>query len=271
MEHVRARRIRTILKYALLAALVAPASAAAHANLVRLTPFDGSALAKAPSEVLVRFDDDVRPGPRVEAVRNGGGSVLGGRPRVSPSSPRTLVIPLRAGLPDGDYSVRWSVVSDDGHNEVGVTAFSVGTGRAPGAAALDAGGTTSGRDVVSRLLLFAGLLAAAGASVFWVAVWRPAVAGTGAAGRVSLGLEPLLFAGFLLAFVGASGLLGHGTSGTRFGVAFEVAAVIAGGGAAVAAISLRERRLLPAAAVLAVAPLPLPTLAGHALDADQPW
>ena len=42
-------------------------------------------------------------------------------PRVT--SGNRLVIPLRPSLSAGTYSVRWSVVSDDGHEEEGVLAF----------------------------------------------------------------------------------------------------------------------------------------------------
>ena len=55
--------------------------------------------------------------------------MLGGAP--SGERRKTLTIPLRAHLPDGDYSVRWSIISDDGHLESGVLAFAVGEGRAP--------------------------------------------------------------------------------------------------------------------------------------------
>jgi len=41
-------------------------------------------------------------------------SVLDGKAR---ARGRVLTIPLRAGLKDGVYSVRWSIVSDDGHPE----------------------------------------------------------------------------------------------------------------------------------------------------------
>src|SRR5438105_333811 len=126
------------------AALALPAAAVAHANLVRLEPADGAVLSKSPAAVRVLFDDAVRPGPGSAAIRNGGGSVLARRPYVARGNPRELVVPLRQGLPHGDYSVRWSVVSDDGHNERGVTAFAIGAGAAPPTASLSAGGVGRG-------------------------------------------------------------------------------------------------------------------------------
>src|ERR671929_244384 len=123
-------RIGRVVALAVAAALAAPAVASAHANLVRIRPADGAVLATAPSAVRVLFDDAIRPGPGVEAVRNGGGSVLAGPAYVPRRNPRELVVPLRHGLAQGGYSVRWSIVSDDGHNERGVTTFAVGSGAA---------------------------------------------------------------------------------------------------------------------------------------------
>src|SRR5919204_680607 len=168
MEAVRTRHA---LAVAALVALAAPAAAFAHANLVRLKPANGVVLATAPTAVRVFFDDAVRPGPGVEAVRNGGGSVLAGRAFVPRRNPRELVVPLRRGLAAGDYSVRWSIVSDDGHNERGVTAFAVGAGAARPTASLSVGGVGRTGGVVFRALLFAGLLAAGGAAAFRFAVW----------------------------------------------------------------------------------------------------
>src|ERR671933_692589 len=133
METVRTRQV---LAFAAFVALAAAAAAHAHANLVRLQPANGAVLSNPPTAVRVLFDDAIRAGPGVEAVRNGGGSVLAGRAYVPRGNPRELVVPLRRGLRAGDYSVRWSIVSDDGHDERGVTAFAVGAGAAPQSASL---------------------------------------------------------------------------------------------------------------------------------------
>lgn len=180
--------------------------------------------------------------------------MLGGKPRVAGG--RVLVIPLRTGLADGDYTVLWRVLSDDGHTLSGVLAFGVGAGRAPPQVALSAGNGPSAQDVVSRLLFFAGLLTAVGAACFRFAVGRVPV-------RLMLGA-------FLLVFVGASGL-GHDVSfSTRFGTVMAVAAAISGVGAVLAAVTPVLPRLEPLSFVAGLALLPLPTLAGHALDPGRP-
>jgi len=43
-------------------------------------------------------------------VSSSGASVLAGRARLEHGDSRALVIPLRSGLGDGDYTVRWRVV-----------------------------------------------------------------------------------------------------------------------------------------------------------------
>jgi copper transport protein len=238
----------------LVCVLALPEAAWAHATLLRTIPRDGAVLGSAPNRVRVVFDDNVRLAPGIKAIRNGGGSVLAGKPRVVGG--RVLVIQLRAGLGDGDYTVLWRVLSDDGHKLSGVLAFGVGAGRAPPRAALSADNGPSLQDVVSRLLFFAGLLAAAGAAFFRFAVGRVPV-------RMMLGA-------FLLVFVGVSGLANGVSVGTRFGTVMAVAAVIAGIGAVSAAVAPVYPRLEPLPFLAGFALLPLPTLAGHALDRGRP-
>ncbi len=188
------------------------------------------------------------------AIRNGDGSVLAGRPRIE--AERTLVLPLRARLPNGDYSVRWSILSDDGHREQGVFAFGVGAGRAAPQPALTASSSVDVGGAISRTLWLLGVMLAAGAVLFaWATRTQPE-------GRQ-------LFAGFLLAFLGASSL-GHSVSGTRFGLVTEIGALIALVGGAFAALIGVEPRLRYPAELAALALLPLPTLAGHAVDPGRP-
>jgi copper transport protein len=238
----------------LLCGLALPETGWAHARLLRTVPGDGSVLGSAPGRVRVVFDDNVRPVSGIKAIRNGGGSVLGGKPRIVGG--RVLVVPLRTGLGDGDYTVLWRVLSDDGHTVSGVLAFGVGAGRAPPQAALSAGNGPSAQDVVSRLLFFAGLLTAAGAACFRFAV-----------GRVPL---RLMLGAFLLVFIGASGMAHDVSLSTRFGTVIAVAAVVSGVGAVLAAVAPVLPWLEPLPFLAGLALLPLPTLAGHALDRGRP-
>ena len=247
---------------ALLATVLLLASAApafAHAVPLSTTPTSGATLRSAPGDVVVTFDSPVRPGPRNAAVRNDGVDVLGGRAKSAPGN--RLVLPLQPGLGDGDYSVRWSAVSEDGHEEEGVIAFGVGTTGTP-VAVLTTRGETTWQRVIMRTLLLLGVLGAAGAAFYSAAVLG---------GSLPRRQAHLLFACFLLAFAGADALV-HATSagGTRFEHFMLVAAVAAGIGAAAAALAPLRAWLRYVAWAAAGVLFVCPTLAGHALDPGQP-
>jgi copper transport protein len=245
-------RVR-ILLLATALALALPSAAFGHASLVRSNPRDGAVVSVAPKTVRFTFDDDVRVRSGIEAVRNGGGSVLGGKPRVIGG--RVLVVPLRAGLGEGDYTVLWRVLSDDGHTLEGAIAFGVGTGRAPPSVALSVENGPSARDVVARWLFFAGLLTAVGTAFFKLAI-----------GPIR---SRVLLASFLLVFLGGSDAIGHASLSTRFGTVMAIAVCVAAGGALFAALAPLYATLEWLATAAALALLPLPTLAGHALDAGR--
>jgi copper transport protein len=250
----------------LLSATAAP-DASAHARVVSTSPAEGAVVATAPAEVTVRFDDVVRVLGGTVVVRNSDKRpVVAGKAR---ASGRIVVIPLQK-LANGDYSVRWRVLSNDGHTITGVFAFAVGAGRAPPTSALSAGGAgPRAVDLVSRWLFFAGLLIAVGVALFLPLAWRPALKAADA--EVGDGvLWALAFGGFFLAFLGASGLVPHhDAGGTRFGLMYEIGGVVAIVGATLAAIALVDRRVGRLAFVAALALLPVPSLAGHALDRGQ--
>ena len=234
-------------------ALALPAAAAAHATLLHSSPADRAVAPTAPREVRFVFDDRVRVASGIRAIRNDGGSVLDGKPRVVGG--KTLVVPLRQ-IGDGDYTVLWRVVSDDGHTEAGVISFAVGSGRSPPVPALSASNGPTTHDVISRWLFFAGLLVVSGGAMFRIAT--------------GVGRTTVLVPAFVAAFLGASGLLPHhGTFATRFGIAYAIATIVAALGATAAAMSVVEPRASAAVWALGLVLLPLPSVAGHALDAGQ--
>lgn len=247
-----------VLLAALAAALFAPA-ALAHAVLLRSQPADGAVLGVGPAAVRLAFDEPVRAAGGIEAVRNGGGSVLGGSAR---AAGHVLVVPLRGGLPNGDYTVKWRVVSDDGHTVEGVLAFGVGAGRAPPSPSLRAGGGgVDAADALTRWLFLAGVLLAGGAAVFQLAVSRR-LSGSRA-------VAALMFVGFVLAILGNHSH-GGAASHTRFGHVSDVGLALAGVGAASASVAAFYPRVWPLPIVCALGLLAVPPLRGHALDPGQP-
>ena len=246
------------LAAAVLLALVLPAAAGAHASLVRTAPLDGSVLRVSPAGVRIVFDDVVRPGPGIEAIRNGGGSVLAGAAHIE--GERTLVVPLRPHLADGDYSVRWAIVSDDGHLESGVLAFAVGVGRPAPTAALraEAAGAQPGA-VAARWLFLGGVLAAVGIALF-------ALLGRVRDEAIALVLTSTAVAAALGA---ADAAHGAGLS-TRAGAVYFAASIYGVVLALATAAATLAPRALPFALVLALPLVAAPTLSGHALDRGLP-
>jgi copper transport protein len=142
---------------------------------VRTSPPAGSVVAHAPAAIVLHFDQQVREvATTVTDAR--GRSALGGAPHTEADDVRALVVPLRSGVPDGDYTVRWQIVSTDGHLISGVFAIGVGSGRPPPQASEVQSSTLDVPFLVSRFAYFCGLVLLIGGAVFRVAVWRPAAA-----------------------------------------------------------------------------------------------
>ena len=245
---------------AALTALALAPTALAHSRPLGSTPANGAVLATAPREVIVRFDDTIVVAAGAAAIRHGDGSVLAGAQR---TAGRTVVVPLQPGLPDGNYTVRWRVLSDDGHLLEGLVAFAVGVGRAPPTPqlALLGSGPRWGF-VLARWLFLLGALLAFGAVAFRALVLR--------GGRAEL-MGPYLVslsAAFALALAGAalSLVTVPDALDTRFGKAAAAGIAVAALGAALAEIARATRRLHLAAAPAAVALVAVATAGGHALD-----
>ena len=237
-----------LLLVAVLVALALPATSAAHARLQAATPANGAVVAQAPRQVVLRFDETVSRGPGVAAVDASRRSVLGTPVR---ARGRTLTIPLRR-IGRGSYSIRWSVVSDDGHTVTGVIAFAVGKGSTP-QEVLSAKNGPPAVDVVGRWLLLTGALLAGGAAAFLVAVGRFR--------RVAL----IAGAGFVAAALGAGIEWARVPSSTRYGEAMTVALVAALVGAAASIRGASWRTTVPGAVLIAA-----PAVGGHALDPGVP-
>jgi copper transport protein len=255
-------RVRlAIVLAALVAALALPGAALAHATLLQTTPVNGAVLAKAPTAVIVVFDDSVRVAGGNAAVDNESQrSVLAGKATVRG---RDLTIPLKP-LADGAYSVRWSIVSEDGHREEGVLAFAVGAGSAAPHSVLGASVPLTWSDILLRSLYYLGVLAGAGFAVFALLARR--IVGP----ALQRPLAHLVFFALLLAFLGGSGILHAAPPGTRFALVMKIALTVSLAGGAAAALAPTLPQLLPVAYAAALTLLAAPTLSGHALDRDQP-
>ena len=231
--------------------------ALAHAKLVSTSPRDGAVVASAPTEVRVRFDDPVTVGPGNAVVAADRSSVLAGSPRVERGG-RELVLPLQS-LGNGDYSVSWAIVSDDGHLESGLLAFRVGpqqVGAGVPRSVLEAeSARPSAANVFARWLFLGGILVAGGIALFRLLVSRAGARHAVAA--LMLALIAVVLGGSLLLYTT------HGGA-TRFGHVTGAAVLVAAGAALVTALSRTYPRLQVVATSASLALLAAPTFAGHA-------
>jgi len=269
-----------------LAGLAFPASALAHASLVRESPSYKQRLEQAPRAIVLRFDQSVDALPHAIVVLDARGKDLVRRVRAVPDE-RKLVASLPR-LPRGPYTVRWEAMSNDGHVVSGVYTFGVRVPAPVVTDAVGAQGPTRSEDIV-RWAYFLGLALLVGGLGFRLLVIRgqaPArverrffwVAGIGAVVVLETGVVAFLlraedalqlpFGRFLY------GDLSPLAGGTRFGEAFVAMEL---GFAFVTALLylawLTERRgFLWAAFLLGLGFASGLSLSGHsAADAGSSW
>ena len=169
---------RAALLAVALVALALPASAWAHAALLRTTPSASGTVNVAPSQVTLAYSEPVEPRFAIVSVTNAAGrQVTSGEPRSAPGSPQTLVTPLQR-VPEGWYLVFWRVISADGHPVRGAFTFAVGPNPGPPpqfqVPSLSETATTT-RLLISRWVAFLSLLAALGLFVLRSLIARPVV------------------------------------------------------------------------------------------------
>lgn len=122
----RASSILVGLGVAFLAGWANAGSAAAHADLEKISPADGATVNTPPSVVVLTFSGDVSSTFAVVQVKGPGGeAVTQGRPQVQGA---VVTQPLAAALAAGRYTVAYRVVSSDGHPVSDTTSFSIAAG-----------------------------------------------------------------------------------------------------------------------------------------------
>jgi copper transport protein len=140
-------------------ALVAPAAAWAHATLKSEYPMFGAELKVAPRVVRLHFDQYV-DFPSIQVYNDKGRTYA----MQAVAHGLNVEARLRGKLPTGAYTVRWHVLSADGHVVSGVWTFGVRVKAPPPTDAYGAGGPTRTEHVVRWLyfLSFALLIGSLG-------------------------------------------------------------------------------------------------------------
>ncbi|MES1248811.1 MAG: copper resistance protein CopC [Actinomycetota bacterium] len=122
---------RLVLLAAVAGALVLPASAWAHAALLRTSPQASATVNTPPDHVALTYSEAVEPRFAIVSVTDAAGrSVTAGEPTRSLQDADELDIPLHR-VPEGWYLVFWRVISADGHPVRGVFTFAVGPNPGP--------------------------------------------------------------------------------------------------------------------------------------------
>jgi copper transport protein len=126
------RRVLLAAVAGLACALVLPASAFAHAALVRTVPLGSKILPAPPPEVRLTYSEAVEPRFAIVSVTDAAGKqVTAGAPRRATTDSHTLVTPVEQHLPEGWYLVFWRVISADGHPVRGAFTFAIGPNAGP--------------------------------------------------------------------------------------------------------------------------------------------
>lgn len=175
---VRVRR--ALIALAAVALLLSAASTAfAHAVLVSSSPSADAKLAASPPQVTLTFNEPVQLLRSTDAsVVDAQGAPVNAGPAANGPDTRTVVIPLRPGLPDGTYTVKYQIIGADSHVIPGVFVFGVGPGEVgePYFGSAASGPTETGPwGTSSRFLEIIGLGGLVGLLGFRWLVWGPAI------------------------------------------------------------------------------------------------
>jgi copper transport protein len=197
---------RRLLLIVALAVLAVPAKALAHATLLEPSPEYRERLSAGPAAVVLRFDQAVTAFPDSIAVRSGEGRVLSDD-AVEGADARVVLVPVRS-LPRGAYTVRWHVLSSDGHPISGVYTFGVRVAAPPPTEAFGASGPTRTEDFV-RWAYFLSLALVVGGLGFALLVLRgmPPALASRLYKLIGLGIVATLEIGIIAFLLRAEGAL----------------------------------------------------------------
>lgn len=275
-------RHRTSVRLAALLAVMLTSGAAAavvHAALLRTEPAPDAIVGQAPSVVRLWFSETVEPAADPVIVLDPGGRRVDMGGSVSEDDPARLEARVSDAGP-GTYTVRWRIVSEDGHAVSGVHLYSVQVvTRAEPAGEAPPPPTVS--VTVARAIHLIGLTLAVGGLALTLLIGSPSGAATRLLASLgSVGGAVLLIAAGLAAYaqnaaIGGQPAAGAVSSGPLWGALWAVR-VVSGAGLLALFLSARGARTLEGARrqgtiALAVALLVATAADGHARATSPIW
>ncbi|GAC1390334.1 MAG: copper resistance CopC/CopD family protein [Ktedonobacteraceae bacterium] len=168
-----------IVIYCVVAAVLQPQAALAHAYVVGSDPVDGSTVTTIPKVIRIFFNASVSPMSvaQVSYVQNSDFVLVQTHSDVLPTTPRELDTYLPTNLAGGSYFVHWTAISnDDGHTTYGSIGFDVGRSSTGLQGTPTLGPSSSNETDKIRNLDLLGMLAVAwewlvmAALTFWVGI-----------------------------------------------------------------------------------------------------
>ena len=113
------------LAFAGLGFLLTAGPAFAHAHLKDANPADKAIISTAPMALTLDFTEGLNLAfSGADLVDASGSQVQQGKAHLS-NGDETLTIPLQSALKPGDYTVKWHVLSTDGHKTDGSYSFAI--------------------------------------------------------------------------------------------------------------------------------------------------
>ena len=188
---MRAALLRAAVPLALLALVLTPASASAHATLRGTTPLSGATAKTEPKQITFHFSESVEGNFGAVRVYDRNGARVEAGDAFHPAGKGSdLATHLKDGLPKGTYTATYRVISADGHPVSGGLVFSIGVPSATGATVSqllaqrsNAGKVTQVGFGIVRGLQYTSIAIAIGAVFFLLAIWIPALAAVAGADR----------------------------------------------------------------------------------------
>ncbi len=104
-----------------------PSFSFAHAYIIKSSPDDNQNLNQPPKKISIEFNEGIQPSfHNLQVFNQNGKRVDQGNEHINSTNSKIIEANLKPNIPTGIYSIRWNIVSSDGHPINGVIPFEIG-------------------------------------------------------------------------------------------------------------------------------------------------